>query len=393
MSYWASKGKYQKAYDFLYKKLVPATGTSGTNLGEALRLVSRVVYRHYNDGNSYSDCIHEQMVPDFTNRKFPFNGKYEDLGDELSYLLDRDEYDEATTLVLRHIMLSLSSDTSLYNPNSNRLAAINTPSGKKAFEALELSKVFVNTCGKGEEWLSKSLRREGVKIVKRLSPETLKELKCETVVEIHKPAGTKTKKVEFSQDRSVLSKKFDKLARQHKKSIRDEEKALKLRIKKREESAKREHKLTVAEFKKTVAYYKELETLTGLKRSDVLKKLANDKKASFSHFTTKMLLLNLIVQKAKKPTSKAQRERKSELVERLVKEINNIGKLTVKMLNEEFKPSDEPQNAFHYGYGIKIRTDSLKLDRDYTEKLDKLLIEIMGSDEAVDALYKRCCKY
>ena len=393
MSYWSGKGKYQKAYDFLYKKLVPATGASGTNLGEALRLVSRVVYRHYNDGDSYSDCIHEQMVPNFTNRKFPFNGKYEDLGDELSYLLYSDEYDEAVTLVLRHIMLSLSSDTALYNPNSNRLAAIDTPSGIKAFEALELTKVFINTCGKDEEWLSKSLRREGVKIIKRLSPETLKELKCETLVEIHKPAGTKTKKVEFSQDRSVLSKKFDKLARQHKKSIRDEEKALKLRIKRREESAKREHKLTIAEFKKTVAYYKELETLTGSKRSDVLKKLANDKKASFSHYTTKMLLLNLLVQKAKKPTTKVQRERRTELVARLVKEINNIGKLTVKMLNEEFKPSDEPQNAFHYGYGIKIRTDSLKLDRDYTEKLDKLLIEIMGSDEAVDALYRRCCKY
>ena len=393
MSYWSGKGKYQKAYDFLYKKLVPATGASGTNLGEALRLVSRVVYRHYNDGDSYSDCIHEQMVPNFTNRKFPFNGKYGDLGDELSYLLDRDEYDEAVTLVLRHIMLSLSSDTGIYNPNSNRLAVINTPSGKKAFEALELSKVFINTCGKGEEWLSESLRREGVKIVKRLSPETLKELKCETLVEIHKPGGTKTKKVEFSQDRSVLSKKFDKLARQHKKSIRDEEKAQKLRIKRREESARKEHKLTVAEFKKTVAYYQELETLTGSKRSDVLKKLANDKKASFSHYTTKMLLLNLLVQKAKKPTTKTQRERKSELVARLVKEINNIGKLTIKMLNEHFTPSDEPQNAFHYGYGIKIRTDSLKLDRDYTEKLDKLLIEIMGSDEAVDALYTRCCKY
>ena len=146
-----------------------------------------------------------------------------------------------------------------------------------------------------------------------MSPETLKELKCETVVEIHKPGGTKTKKVEFSQDRSVLSKKFDKLGRQHKKSIRDEEKALKLRIKKEKKVLNNKHKLTIAEFKKTVAYYKELEILTGSKRSDVLKKLANDKKLPFSHYTTKMLLLNLLVQKAKKPTSKDQRERKSEL--------------------------------------------------------------------------------
>ena len=110
--------------------------------------------------------------------------------------------------------------------------------------------------------------------------------------QIHKPGGTKTKKVEFSQDRSVLSKKFDKLIRQHKKSIRDEEKALKLRIKKREESAKREHKLTIAEFKKTEHTTKNLK-YSYSKRSDVLKKLANDKKASFSHYTTKMLLLNL----------------------------------------------------------------------------------------------------
>ena len=41
---------------------------------------------------------------------------------------------------------------------------------------------------------------------------------------------------------------------------------------------------------------------------------------------------------------------------------------------------------------IKIRSGSLNLDREYTEKLDKLLIEIMGSDEAVEAQYRMCCK-
>jgi len=38
------------------------------------------------------------------------------------------------------------------------------------------------------------------------------------------------------------------------------------------------------------------------KHTTVLKKLANDKNASFSHYTTKMLLFNLINQKAKKST-------------------------------------------------------------------------------------------
>lgn len=72
-----------------------------------------------------------------------------------------------------------------------------------------------------------------------------------------------------------------------------------------------------------------------------------------------MLLLNLLVQKAKKSTTKDQRERRTELVGKLVKEINNIGKLTVKMLTE-----------YSLGYGIKLRSGSLNLDREYTEKLD-----------------------
>ena len=396
MSYWNSTGKYQKAYDFLFKKLVPSYGSSGNNLGEALRLVNRVYYRHYNDGDTYSDCVSEQMVPEFNNGKFPFNGKYETLGQELEYLYYIADYEGSMDLVLLNIMLSLSSDTALYNPNSNRLAAIDTPAGKKAFEALELTNVFVNTCGKGEEWLPKSLRNEGVKIIKQLSPETLKELKCDTLVEVHKPLSNsydkKTKKVTLSTDRSILSKKFAKLEREHKKSIRDAEKAHKMRIKQREQSSKKQHKLTVAEFKKTLAYYTELETLTASKRSDVLKKLANDKKALFSHYTTKMLLLNLLVQKAKKPTTKAQRERRSELLEKLVKEINNIGKLTVKMLNEHHKPSSDRQNQY-YSYTVKVRSGSLELDRDYTEKLDKLLVDIMGSNEAVDNLYRKCCRY
>ena len=123
------------------------------------------------------------MVPEFNNGKFPFNGKHETLGQELEHLYYRGDYEGSMDLVLLHIMFNLSSDTAVYNPNSNRLAAIDSPAGKRALEALGLSEVFVNTCGKGEEWLPESLRREGVKIVKRLSPETLKELKCETLIE------------------------------------------------------------------------------------------------------------------------------------------------------------------------------------------------------------------
>ena len=385
MSYSNGNGKYQKAYDFLFKKLVPSTGKSGSNLGEALRLVNKVVSRHYNDGDTYSDCVHEGMVPEFNKGKFPFNGKHETLGPELEYLYYIGDYDGSMDLVLLYIMLSLSSDTAVYNPESNRLAAIDSQAGRKALAALGLDKVFVNTCGKGEEWLPESLRREGVKIVKRLSPETLKELKCETLIEHHRKLkdtyGKKTKKVSFSTDRSILSKKFAKLEREHKKSLKAADKALKLRIKKMEESKQKQKKLTAKEHKKAVEYYKELETLTGSKRADALKKLINDKSANLSHYTTKMLLLNLANQKAKKTTTKVQRERRAELMEKIVKEINTIGKLTLKVLNYD------PTNNLSLG----LRSGSLQLSYEYTEKLDKLLVEIMGSEEAVDNLYKRCC--
>ena len=394
MSYSNDKGKYQKAYDFLFKKLVPSTGKSGNNLGEALRLVNKVVSRHYNDGDTYSDCIHNGMVPEFSKGKFPFDGEHKTLGLELEYLLDKDDYDGAMNLVLLHIMMSLSSDTAVYNPESNRLAAIDSPAGRKALVALDINSVHTNTCGKGERWLAKSLREEGVKIVKRLSPETLKELNCETLVELYKPIktgkGKRTKKVkvEFSKDRSALSKKFSKMERQHKKSIRDAEKSIKMLIKRRKEFALKEKKLSAKKYKEAMLYYQELESLTSLKRVEGLKKLINNKLASLSHYSTKMLLLNLANQKTKvkDATSKTKRERRADLISKLVKEINTIGKLTVKLLKESFNPDSDS------GY-VSLRSRSLELDEEYTRKLEKLLEDVMGSAYAVNNLYEECCRY
>ena len=394
MSYSNDKGKYQKAYDFLFKKLVPSTGKSGNNLGEALRLVNKVVSRHYNDGDTYSDCVHEGMVPEFSKGKFPFDGEHKTLGLELEYLLDKDDYDGAMNLVLLHIMMSLSSDTAVYNPESNRLAAIDSPAGRKALVALDINSVHTNTCGKGERWLAKSLREEGVKIVKRLSPETLKELNCETLVELYKPIktgkGKRTKKVkvEFSKDRSALSKKFSKMERQHKKSIRDAEKSIKMLIKRRKEFALKEKKLSAKKYKEAMLYYQELETLTSLKRVEGLKKLINNKLASLSHYSTKMLLLNLANQKSKvkDATSKTKRERRADLISKLVKEINTIGKLTVKLLKESFDPDSDS------GY-VSLRSRSLELDEEYTRKLENLLEDVMGSAYAVNNLYEECCRY
>ena len=52
MSYSDRKGKYQKAYNFLYDKLVPPSGRAMNSLGEALRFVTKVYHRKDNDGDT-----------------------------------------------------------------------------------------------------------------------------------------------------------------------------------------------------------------------------------------------------------------------------------------------------------------------------------------------------
>ena len=119
MLYSDGKGKYEKAYNFLFKKMVPPSGKASNPLGEALRLVSRVYYRLSNDGDSYGDCIEYGMVPYFAGNEFPFVKEYAALGRELdSHLSSSSGYDKAVDLVLLHIMLSLSSESNIYNPET-----------------------------------------------------------------------------------------------------------------------------------------------------------------------------------------------------------------------------------------------------------------------------------
>ena len=120
MSYSDGKGKYEKAYHYLFKKLVPPQGSAKNNLGEALRLVSRVYGRLNNDGDSYGECIEYGMVPDFSENKYPFDKEYHALGRELDiHLSSSSGYDKAVNLVLLHIMLSLSSESNIYNPENS----------------------------------------------------------------------------------------------------------------------------------------------------------------------------------------------------------------------------------------------------------------------------------
>ena len=83
MLYSDGKGKYEKVYNYLFKKMVPQSGSASNPLGEALRLVSKVYYRLNNDGDSYGDCIEYGMVPYFAGNEFPFVKEYAALGREL----------------------------------------------------------------------------------------------------------------------------------------------------------------------------------------------------------------------------------------------------------------------------------------------------------------------
>tara|TARA_Y100000590_G_scaffold44185_1_gene47035 strand:+ start:1985 stop:3139 length:1155 start_codon:yes stop_codon:yes gene_type:complete len=380
MLYSDNKGKYQKAYDYLYKKLVPPSGRALNNLGEALRLVSRVYYRRTNDGDSYGDCIDQGMVQDFSEKKYPFVNEYHELGQKLDSLFSSEAgYDYAVDLVLVHIMISLSSESNIYNPETNRLVPIDSAAGKKALAALNLNSVFINYCGKNEDWLPESLRKEGVKISKTLSEGTRKELKCDTSREIYteKKQGYSTKKtrkvITLSKDNTILSKKFSKIKSEHKKSVKAAEKQKREQQKLREKRNKERKKLKVKDFKVTKLFYEQLRDLSVSKRSDVLQKMGkNAQKSSM----VKMLLKLLIEYKNKKVTTKEQRKNKKEVIEKLTKGLNDIGKENIDAFGNY-----DPEESYY--------EPSVELSQSLYKKLDNMLIEILESSDAVDSLYQR----
>ena len=57
--YWGGTGKYQDQYSKLYDKLVPSEGKSDTVEGELLRAVGKIIYRHGNDGDNFSNGSYE----------------------------------------------------------------------------------------------------------------------------------------------------------------------------------------------------------------------------------------------------------------------------------------------------------------------------------------------
>ena len=57
--YWSGTGEYQDAYGDLYDQLVPKQGKADTVEGELLRAVGKIIYRHGNDGDNFSNSSYE----------------------------------------------------------------------------------------------------------------------------------------------------------------------------------------------------------------------------------------------------------------------------------------------------------------------------------------------
>lgn len=137
MGYWNNSGKYQKAYDYFWKKWVPPSGKASNQWGELLRIVARVYYRHYNDGDSYSDVLNMYDTNSlFENNKSMPEKQRKMVERMIGNGSDRD-LEKTVNYVMREIMLHMSTKDKVWNPETNRLVRINTPTGLKALKSLE----------------------------------------------------------------------------------------------------------------------------------------------------------------------------------------------------------------------------------------------------------------
>lgn len=141
MRYWNQNGRYQKTYDYLWNKLVPASGKCNTPEGELLRNISKIYYRHYNDGDSYSNLIDEGMTIPITNIKGLDKEVMKKIMNDLEYDTDK-KLEIAVNNALQYIMLKLSPRGKIWNPDTNRLVEINTTNGLKSLEKLDCSVIY-----------------------------------------------------------------------------------------------------------------------------------------------------------------------------------------------------------------------------------------------------------
>ena len=135
--YWCEKGKYQKAYDYFYPKLVPNYGEAASPEGELLRVISKFYYRFYNDGDIYEEMIEEDYLPLTRIQGIDMNF-LKSLHNELysSYTYE-ETLESVVDRILRFIILKNSTEDKIFNIDTRRLVSIKTPKGMKILKELD----------------------------------------------------------------------------------------------------------------------------------------------------------------------------------------------------------------------------------------------------------------
>lgn len=143
--YWFDKGKYQKNYDYFWKKLVPPSGPAKNEWGEVLRRLAKFYYRAYNDGDDYDHVRYYMGAPPILPEKGYKSKEVEKVASEVQNIItkvtDMTSYErhlnKATDHLLRAMMLHYSTKDKIWNPETNRLVKIQSPVGLKALKTLD----------------------------------------------------------------------------------------------------------------------------------------------------------------------------------------------------------------------------------------------------------------
>lgn len=103
-TYWNHNGRFQKEYEELWARLVPPVGRAQTLAGEALRAVSCLYHRWYNDGDRVETTMRESEVPESAVQAFNYLYQFRDPASEFSArelmeavveAVDEEEYEDA----------------------------------------------------------------------------------------------------------------------------------------------------------------------------------------------------------------------------------------------------------------------------------------------------------
>jgi len=96
-SYWNNNGRLQKEYEELWARLVPAEGPAATKAGEALRAMSRLYYRWYNDGDRIENFMTEWDTRETAARAFNYLYQFRDAASGFSAKPLMEKVVDATT--------------------------------------------------------------------------------------------------------------------------------------------------------------------------------------------------------------------------------------------------------------------------------------------------------